>query len=370
MKRDAGRVATLTRRLSAANEVGEDFKTDLQYGIEVGDYFAEVGVGTPPQTQTLLIDTGSDILWVQCQPCDKCYQALDPVFDPKASASFADVACDDSSLVCAKVEKSKQGCDDSDRCTYKISYGDGTETLGTMALENITIGGTTVPNVPIGCTHKSEGLSGGLIGGVFSYCLGIWSTGSAGWLGFGQTYVPTGANWSSLIHNQAYPSFYYIDLVGLRVGEEELDIPEGAFQVDPGTGEGGVVLDTGTVVTRLPKATYKALRDKFKEKMTNFATTDGVENLDTCYNLDGVDLNTIRVPTVWFTFSSQGFDPPNITLEAKNVLYVVDVTKSTYCLTFAQSPNSLSIIGSMHLEGIQITIESVGGYVGFGPGSC
>ncbi|GFP98723.1 protein aspartic protease in guard cell 2 [Phtheirospermum japonicum] len=313
----------------------------------------------------MAMDTGSDVMWVQCQPCDPCYPQFDPVFDPKASASYADVGCDD--LTCAKVEKSNRGCDGSNRCTYVVTYGDGTETQGTMAFENITIGDTTVPSVPIGCSHKTEGLAGGLIGGAFSYCLGNWATVSPGWLGFGSTYVPRGAKWASLIYNPKHPSFYYIDLVGLSVGGEVLDISGDAFQVDLGTGEGGVILDTGTMVTRLPKATYEALRDKFKGEMANFATADGVSILDTCYNLNGV---AVQVPTISFTFSSRGMDPPTITLDAKNVLFQVDDTTS--CLAFAPSSDgiSFSIIGNLQQEGSQITIEAAGGYVGFGPGAC
>ncbi|KAL3616272.1 hypothetical protein CASFOL_039662 [Castilleja foliolosa] len=385
MKHDAMRVASLTRLL-AANEAGDDhFSTDLQH---LSDYFAEVGVGTPPQNQTLVIDTGSDMLWVQCQPCDPvpCYEQFDPVFDPTKSTSFADVGCDD--LNCYKVKESNRGCDTS-RCTYKYMYGDGTDISGTMAIENITIGNTIVPNIIIGCTHTAQGLlienqadgilglgsgalsvmsqSGGLIGGMFSYCLGDSTTG--GWLEFGRTNVSRdNIQWASLIHSIQNPSFYYIDLVGLSVGGEVLDIPGDTFQMNQETGEGGVILDTGTVVTRLVENAYVALRDKFKEKMVNYAIVDGgVSIFDTCYNLN---LNTTQVPTVSFNFLTHGFNPASITLEDRNVLCEVDFTTSTYCLAFAPSPKSFSIIGNMQQQGIQITIDAVGEYVGFRSGPC
>ncbi|KAL3616276.1 hypothetical protein CASFOL_039666 [Castilleja foliolosa] len=387
MKRDAMRVASLTRLL-AANEAGDDhFSTDLQH---IDEYFTEVGVGTPPQTQTLVIDTGSNMLWVQCQPCDPlCYEQFDPVFDPTKSTSFADVGCDD--LNCYKVKESNRGCDTS-RCTYKYMYGDGTDISGTMAIENITIGDTIVPNIIIGCTHTAQGLlienqadgilglgsgalsvmsqSGGLIGGMFSYCLSNSTTGG-GWLEFGRTNVSRdNVRWASLINNPKHPSFYYIDLVGLSVAGEVLNISEDVFQINQETGEGGVVLDTGTVVTWLAEVVevvYVALRDKFREKMVNYDMIDGVSIFDTCYNRGEVDLN--KAPTVSFNFLSQGFDPASITLEATNVLYEVDYTENV-CLAFAPSLVSLSIIGNMHQQGIQITIDAAAGYVGFGSGLC
>ncbi|KAL3616273.1 hypothetical protein CASFOL_039663 [Castilleja foliolosa] len=377
MKRDAMRVASLTHLL-AANEVGDNnFSTDLQY---LSEYFAEVGVGTPPQTQTLVIDTGSDMLWVQSQPCDD--PSCSPQFDPTNSTSFANVGCND--LTCYEVGHSNKGCDNTQSmCTYEYGYGDGTHISGTMAIENITIGNTIVPNMPIGCTHKAKdlktgyladgvlGLSGGALsvvshsGGMFSYCLG--NSTNAGWLEFGRSNIPKDdITWATLIHSIKYPSFYYIDLVGLSVGGEVLDIPGDTFQMNQETGEGGIILDTGTVVTRLAEDTYVALRDKFKEKMVNYAIVDGVSIFDTCYNLN---LNTAQVPTVSFNFLTRGFNPPTITLEARNVLWEVDIG-ITYCLAFAPSDESFSIIGNMQQRGIRITIDAVGGFVGFGSGPC
>lgn len=47
-----------------------------------GEYFVRIGVGSPPKNQYVVIDSGSDIIWVQCQPCTQCYHQSDPVFNP------------------------------------------------------------------------------------------------------------------------------------------------------------------------------------------------------------------------------------------------------------------------------------------------
>lgn len=103
-----------------------------------GEYFVRIGVGSPPRSQYMVIDSGSDIVWVQCQPCTRCYQQSDPVFDPADSSSFAGVSC--GSAVCDRLENT--GCN-AGRCRYEVSYGDGSYTKGTLALETLTLGQVT-----------------------------------------------------------------------------------------------------------------------------------------------------------------------------------------------------------------------------------
>jgi hypothetical protein len=49
-----------------------------------GEYFSRVGVGSPPRSYSMVIDTGSDVSWLQCQPCSDCYQQSDPIYSPGA----------------------------------------------------------------------------------------------------------------------------------------------------------------------------------------------------------------------------------------------------------------------------------------------
>ncbi|GJN02783.1 hypothetical protein PR202_ga20169 [Eleusine coracana subsp. coracana] len=58
-----------------------------------GEYLVKLGVGTPQHVVSAAIDTASDLVWMQCQPCVSCYRQADPVFNPKLSSSFAVVPC-------------------------------------------------------------------------------------------------------------------------------------------------------------------------------------------------------------------------------------------------------------------------------------
>lgn len=399
MKRDAKRVAAIINKISgggaataaatsgggggrkeATNSYGvEGFGAEVVSGTEQGsgEYFVRIGVGSPPRNQYMVIDSGSDIVWVQCQPCNLCYHQSDPVFDPSLSASFSGVSC--GSAICDRVENS--GCH-SGRCKYEIMYGDGSYTKGTLALETLSFDGTTVRNVAIGCGHRNQGMFigaagllglgggsmslvgqlGGQTGGAFTYCLVSRGTSSSGSLEFGRGALPVGAAWVPLLRNPRAPSFYYIGLSGLGVGGMQLPIPEDVFRLSE-LGDGGVVMDTGTAVTRLPTAAYVAFRDAFLTETASLPRASAVSIFDTCYDLNG--FVTVRVPTVSF-FLSGG---PILTLPARNFLIPVD-ERGTFCFAFAPSPTGLSIIGNIQQEGIQISYDGANGFVGFGPNVC
>ncbi|KAJ4785182.1 Eukaryotic aspartyl protease family protein [Rhynchospora pubera] len=385
--RDSARVASLAHDLSLPLDRYKltDFGSDVVSGLSQGsgEYFIRVGVGTPAREQYLVIDSGSDVIWLQCIPCDQCYSQSDAIFDPSTSASFSAVTC--GSRVCHLVSGTNCGSsDESCGYMYEVSYRDGSYSKGVVALETLTFGSTAVSGVAIGCGHRNHGLFtgaagllglgwgptsfltqlGGSAGGVFSYCLASrGSSSEAGSLIFGRTEgVPVGAVWVPLLHNPRAPSFYYVGLLGLGVAGVRLPLEEDMFQLSE-DGYGGVVMDTGTAVTRLPQQAYSTLRDGFIAAAVGLPRTSGVSIFDTCYDLNGY--SSVRVPTVSFYFTEGAI----LTLPARNFLIPVD-SSGTFCFAFAPSPTGLSIMGNIQQEGIQITFDVANGFVGFGPNTC
>ncbi|WZZ61412.1 hypothetical protein YC2023_061519 [Brassica napus] len=291
--------------------------------------------------------------------------------------TVASVSC--GSSVCDRIENS--GCH-SGGCRYEVMYGDGSYTKGTLALETLTFGRTVIRNVAMGCGHRNRGMfvgAAGLLGigggsmsfvgqltgqtgGAFGYCLVSRGTDSTGSLVFGREALPVGASWVPLVRNPRAPSFYYVGLKGLGVGGVRIALPDDVFDLTE-TGDGGVVMDTGTAVTRLPTAAYAAFRDGFKSQTANLPRASGVSIFDTCYDLSG--FVSVRVPTVSFYFT----EGPVLTLPARNFLMPVD-DSGTYCFAFAASPTGLSIIGNIQQEGIQVSFDGANGFVGFGPNVC
>ena len=55
-----------------------------------------IHLGTPPQKFVMIVDSGGDLVWVQCVPCNAphvCFPAPNPIFDRSESSSYAAVPC-------------------------------------------------------------------------------------------------------------------------------------------------------------------------------------------------------------------------------------------------------------------------------------
>jgi hypothetical protein len=69
----------------------------LESGVSFGsgEYFIDVFIGTPSKHFSLILDTGSDLNWIQCVPCYVCFDQIGPYYDPKDSSSFNNISCHD-----------------------------------------------------------------------------------------------------------------------------------------------------------------------------------------------------------------------------------------------------------------------------------
>ncbi|RYR44833.1 hypothetical protein Ahy_A08g041108 isoform A [Arachis hypogaea] len=162
LQRDAARVKI--NQTGFGSQPGSSFSSSVISGLAQGsgEYFTRLGVGTPPRYLYMVLDTGSDVVWLQCAPCKKCYSESDPVFDPKGSRTFAPVPC--GSPLCRQLDS--PGCDARKKvCEYQVSYGDGSFTVGDFATETLTFRRrASVPRVALGCGHDNEGLFVGAAG--------------------------------------------------------------------------------------------------------------------------------------------------------------------------------------------------------------
>ncbi|KAJ6343983.1 hypothetical protein OIU76_005674 [Salix suchowensis] len=169
LARDAARVKSLISLAATAGGTnltrarGPGFSSSVVSGLAQGsgEYFTRLGVGTPVKYVYMVLDTGSDIVWIQCAPCTKCYSQTDPVFDPTKSRSFANIPC--VSPMCRRLDS--PGCSTKKQiCLYQVSYGDGSFTVGEFSTETLTFRGTRVDRVMLGCGHDNEGLFVGAAG--------------------------------------------------------------------------------------------------------------------------------------------------------------------------------------------------------------
>ncbi|CAL9077287.1 unnamed protein product [Musa acuminata var. zebrina] len=355
-----------------------------------GEYFSRVGVGSPPKPLYMILDTGSDVSWVQCLPCADCYEQSDPVFNPSDSSSYTLLSCDSSlchSLALSACRNSTYSSSGpaaaaDERCLYQVMYGDGSYTVGDFATETLTFGGSaSVSEVAMGCGHDNEGVFDsaagllGLGGGPLSfptqisarsitYCLVDRDSNASSILNISTAAsAPSSTLTAPLLRNPLLDTFYYVELTGISVGGKMLPISPSAFAIDESTGAGGVIVDSGTSVTRLQEAAYATLRDDFQAQMEALPPAEMMTPFDTCYNLSS--RASVTVPSVAFHFP----EGKALLLPAKNYLIPVN-DEGTYCLAFAPSPVSFSIIGNVQQQGTRVIFDLVNDRVGFTPDVC
>lgn len=390
LERDSARVSSLNMKLQFAlsNFTHSDLKPvetmlqpeDLQTPITSGasqgsgEYFARLGLGQPAKEFYMVLDTGSDITWVQCEPCSDCYQQSDPIFNPSSSSTYSRLSCD--AAQCSALETSACG---TQSCLYQVSYGDGSFTVGEFATETVSFGNSgSFPKVAIGCGHDNEGLFVGAAGLIalgggslslptqikassFSYCLVDRNSASSSTLDFNAA-RPGDAVLAPLLRNSRRSTFFYVGLTGISVGGHMLSIPASVFQVD-GSGNGGIIVDSGTAVTRLQSSAYSALRDTFVRFTQNLRSAGQFALFDTCYDLSS--MRSVSVPTLAFHFSGGKTLP----LHPKNYLIPVD-SSGKFCLAFAPTEGSLSIIGNIQQQGTRVSYDLANNLVGFSPDKC
>ncbi|RWW22390.1 hypothetical protein GW17_00013421 [Ensete ventricosum] len=94
-------------------------------------YFAEIGIGTPSRKYYVQVDTGSDILWVNCISCRRCPRKS----DLGASGSGNLVSCQEK--FCVSTYGDIPGCEANLPCQYSVMYGDGSSTSGYFVTDTI-----------------------------------------------------------------------------------------------------------------------------------------------------------------------------------------------------------------------------------------
>ncbi|XP_074588190.1 aspartyl protease family protein At5g10770-like [Curcuma longa] len=391
LARDQLRVGFLRQRIAAAELGGGGGTSPASAGaapstkiparsgesVSAGDYIVTVGLGTPPTAQTLFVDTGSDVTWVQCRPCAiSCHRQLDQLFAPASSATYANVTC--ASAACADLDVS--GCSGG-TCLYGVAYGDGSQSVGFYSSDALALTpADVVPRFLFGCGQDNEGLFGraaGILGlgggrpslvaqtmnkynGVFGYCLPA-SASDAGYLAFGKSGItnPT-VKYTNMLTDAKTPTFYFLNLTGISVSGQRLSILPAVFA------KAGTLIDSGTVITRLPPAAYTSLRSAFRQGMSRYKNkrAPAVSILDTCYDPTG--RGELKLPAVALQFAGD----VSVNLAPEGIVYAVN--RSRICLAFAANDGDgdVGILGNVQQRTFGVIYDVPKKVIGFAAGGC
>ncbi|XP_047326470.1 aspartic proteinase 36-like [Impatiens glandulifera] len=291
-------------------------------------YFTKIGIGTPSKDYYVQVDTGSDILWLNCVGCDNCPKKSDlgielRLYNPQASSTGNKVTCDQD--FCNIINGELNGCKVGLVCPYSVTYGDGSSTSGYFVRDNIQLDrasgnlNTTPMNgtIQFGCGDKQSGqlgsssealdgilgfgqsnssmvsqlASSGKVKKAFAHCLNGKKGG--GIFAIGQVVQPK-LNMVPLIPNQPH---YNIILKSIEVDGSILTLPS-SFGT---SSEKGAIIDSGTTLVYLPDEIYSLLMAQIMASQPNLKLHTFEEQF-TCFQFTGeVDSG---FPAVKFNFEN------------------------------------------------------------------
>ncbi|KAI3448973.1 hypothetical protein Pfo_005638 [Paulownia fortunei] len=328
-----------------------------------GDFLMKLSIGTPPFEINGIVDTASVLSWTQCAPCDNCFPQKLPIFTPRESSTYKVVP--GNSKLC-KYLGGRSSILGDNICRYSLYYLDSSYSHGAISSDTVTINSTSGSpisqrNFIFGCGYENLGkfneeasgvigLGGGpgslitqmnsVIGGKFSYCLvshGHRNPRSSK-MHFGSKAVVSGAGVISTgLH--IFRNSYALRFKGISVGKKKLAMTNlsnsSSLSKILGFLNERIIVDSGTILTHLPKKLYYPLEAEVKKEI-KLEHADSKEMLRLCYKTpDG----KMRGPivTVHFVGANVKLYPANTFLK---------VSENVHCLGFVPH-DGVAIFGNL-----------------------
>ncbi|KAK4745730.1 hypothetical protein SAY87_012042 [Trapa incisa] len=324
---------------------------------ETGLYFARISIGTPPKDYYVQVDTGSDILWVNCAGCSKCPVKSDlgiklTLYNVNESSTGDMVTCDQD--FCTSTDNGPlPNCKPNLLCQYNVAYGDGSSTSGYFVKDSVHLdrvtgnlqSSTSNRSIVFGCGNKQSGefdsssaaldgilgfgqanssvlsqlATSGIVKKIFAHCLdgkkggGIFAIGD-----IMQPEVKT----TPLVPNQPH---YNVVMKAVEVGGDVLQLPTDVF--DTGT-QRGTIIDSGTTLAYLPEEVYDPMLKKILDKQPQLKLYT-VEEQFTCFKyLESVD---DAFPEVTFHFEG------SLTMKVYPHEYLFKISEDAWCFGWQSS---------------------------------
>ncbi|CAH9080803.1 unnamed protein product [Cuscuta europaea] len=391
-----------SRTSGSAGGVTAQLPATMSTGVVVGNHVVQVKLGSRKTELSLVLDTGSDVTWTQCQPCGQdstnCYSQRETIFDPSTSESYQDVPCNSSSCTNDVFEATGAGpqCLKSTKnpvagkstCTYGTAYASpDTYSSGNLGMDNLTLtaGAGAIRGFIFGC-GQVNGFSGrdeagmmGLgrsrlsivsqtaktFGKRFSYCLPT-ERGTGGHLTFGSP-LPAAAKVTPFAVTAR--NGYFIDVLDISVNGQALNIGPQVFNAS------GTIIDSGASFSMLPPAAFGALNDSFVRHLSKYprAKGDG-KSFNTCFNFTGFPDYQSIIPKISYTFAGPGKDPSVVHLNPSVAMVAINLKDplSQVCLAFGanRQKTDVGVFGNWQQQSLEVFYDVAGGKLGFIEAKC
>ncbi|GJN31303.1 hypothetical protein PR202_gb19685 [Eleusine coracana subsp. coracana] len=357
-------------------------------GVPDTEYLAHFAIGTPAQPVQLTLDSGSDLIWTQCQRCISCFNQSLPVFNASLSSTVAELPCGSAAcqdLPATACNAGNSSSTNNQLCVYSYSYGDGSVTIGGLVADTFVFGdGSAVPDMAFGCGLNNTGIFKSNETGIagfgrgplslpsqlkvdnFSYCFTniTGSAPSSVLLGLPANLHSSSAGGvvqtTRLIQNPSIPTLYYLSLKGITVGSTMLPIPESAFALT-NNGTGGTIIDSGTGMTTFPPDVYSLVHDAFIAQMSLPVLNATATPL--CFKLPAG--TKPDVPKLILHF-----DGPTLDLPRDNYMFELeDEGVPIPCLAILPG-DAMTTIGNYQQQNMHIIYDLANNMLSFVPAQC
>jgi hypothetical protein len=389
----------------------------------VGMYLVSVRIGTPALPYNLVLDTATDLTWINCRlrrRKGKHYgrqsmgqtmsvggegataakkEASKNWYRPAKSSSWRRIRC--SQKECAVLPYNTcQSPSKAESCSYFQKTQDGTVTIGIYGKEKATVTVSDgrmakLPGLILGCSVLEAGGSVDAHDGVlslgngemsfavhaakrfgqrFSFCLlsANSSRDASSYLTFGPNpaVMGPGTMETDILYNVDVKPAYGAKVTGVLVGGERLDIPDEVWDAERFVG-GGVILDTSTSVTSLVPEAYAPVTAALDRHLSHLPRVYELEGFEYCYKWtftgDGVDpAHNVTIPS--FTVEMAG--GARLEPEAKSVV-MPEVEPGVACLAFRKLlRGGPGILGNVFMQEYIWEIDHGDGKIRFRKDKC
>jgi hypothetical protein len=339
-----------------------------------GTHYVYVYVGSPPQRQSLIIDTGSYVTAFPCQGCQQCGTHTDEYFNQSASKSLVIPKCLHNQL-----------------CQVSQSYVEGSSWHGYKAIDNFWVGDSEfdlIPGAPafsipftFACQTSMTGLfrsqlADGILGladvedtlhnqlflknvtqtKVFALCFRV----GGGILSLG------GVDQALHSHRVAYLKMvpqiggsYGVSLQYIMFREKSgvnHTINEPAAKL---SGAKGVLIDSGATDTYLPSSIASSFVQSFKK-------ASGIQFSSDNFKLTEEDVN--RMPDIIFGFLGVNNEILEVVMPMSS--YIESTGDDGYTFRIFLSEKDGTILGSNFLNNYNFIFDSENSRIGFARSTC
>eukprot|EP00743_Colponemidia_sp_Colp-15_P008523 GILK01009271.1.p1 GENE.GILK01009271.1~~GILK01009271.1.p1 ORF type:complete len:558 (-),score=40.79 GILK01009271.1:325-1962(-) len=384
-------------QITALDHPGPCIEIAKLYGTveTLGYYYTDIWVGTPPQRQSVIVDTGSSLLAFPCSGCSQCGTHLDKPFNTSASSTAKFVDC--------RPEYRCSSCGASNTCGYYQGYSEGSTLAGVYMYDRVFLGDTYEPNsdvnVTFGCHTRESGLfvsqkADGILGlayashgsqhfptiidaltekradvnkDVFSLCLS-----AAG----GGLFVVGG--WNSSVHLEeplftpiTRETYYVVQMHDMLLGGKSIEAGSAIWNTHYGT-----VIDSGTTFAYLPTQAYTRLISAFNRFCSEpgHCLHDSRRNVrsskQACYVMSSGDANTTAARIQTFPVLDVIFEGIAVKWRPSEYLYSPNNVGDVFCLGIDDNGPTGTVLGGIFMREFDIIFDRQNKRIGFARADC